>query len=248
MTRRTDRLKLLTVGDRARLVKSVQTPAGLFALAFLIVEGILAALAIKASGNDFTLLVGGMLVSFLTLVVVFFALATRRPELFQAREPAPARLSAPGIVDLKYDVFLSVPMAATDSDEEYKALRERTLALIATLKTECQFQNIYYAGDGSPTKADFDPPKLAVLDDFERVKQTRYFVLLYPSKLASSALIETGFALALGKTIVVFVRRRDDLPFLLRSAESLKSVSIYEYADDEKLTALIKRSRNKLFA
>ena len=155
----------------------------------------------------------------------------------------------PEEAELKFDVFLSAPMAATRSEEEYQESRNRALTLISVFKASCQFDNVYFAGEQLPKKADFDPPKLAIQDDFERIRQSRHFVLLYPEHVASSALVETGFALALGKTTVMFVRRREDLPFLLRNAEALRSasVSIYEYDSDQQLEALVSRNQKKLF-
>jgi hypothetical protein len=235
--------------ERASLIQSVRTPAGLLALGFLVVEGILATLAFKATGQDFTILVSGMLGLFGLLVVVFAILATSRPELFRPPRVVPQRLAEPAQPPaMKFDVFLSAPMAATNSENEYKESRDRALTIIQALKTQCTFSSVYFAGEQIKTKADFDPPLLAIVDDFEKIRQSRYFVLLYPEKVASSALVETGFALALGKTTVMFVHRHDDLPFLLKNADALPSVRIYDFADDKSLQKLIAKNRTKLFS
>jgi hypothetical protein len=156
--------------DRSTIIKSVQTPAGLFALVFLIVEGILGVLAARASGRDFTLLVGGKLVLFLSLVVVFGILATKNPDLFRAPAPVPERLAEPEKLQMKFDAFLSAPMAATSSEAEYKNSRDRALTIMSALKREMQFETIYFAGEQIAKKAEFDPPRLAILTDFDNIK------------------------------------------------------------------------------
>jgi hypothetical protein len=46
--------------------------------------------------------------------------------------------------------------------------------------------------------------------------------MIYPARMVSSVLAEAGFALAAGKPSLYFVRRAEDLPFLLTRAESLR--------------------------
>ena len=44
-------------------------------------------------------------------------------------------------------------------------------------------------------------------ENFEALKHAEYVVLLYPKLLATSSLIEVGYALALGKEIVMILER-----------------------------------------
>jgi hypothetical protein len=62
-------------GSRLGIIEAVKVPLGFFTLGILIMEGILGALAYKAQGFDFTLLVIGALGGFFTIIVMVFVLA-----------------------------------------------------------------------------------------------------------------------------------------------------------------------------
>jgi len=67
---------------RSVITGAVQSPLGFFTLAVLIIEGILGALAYRAEGLDFTLLVCGMLGLFALLILEFAVLTHRNPNIF----------------------------------------------------------------------------------------------------------------------------------------------------------------------
>lgn len=50
-------------------------------------------------------------------------------------------------------------------------------------------------------------------ENFEALKHAEYVVLLYLKLLATSSLIEIGYALALGKEIVILQRRVSGCPW-----------------------------------
>jgi hypothetical protein len=60
--------------NRAVLIGAVRSPLNFFTLGVLVMEGILVALAYKAVGLDFTLLVVGALVGLLLLIFMVFVL------------------------------------------------------------------------------------------------------------------------------------------------------------------------------
>ena len=73
---------------RVAIINAVRTPLGYFTLVVLISEGILGGLAIRATGSDFTLLVGGMLLVLIMLVVTVAAMALKgKPGLTDAGAP-----------------------------------------------------------------------------------------------------------------------------------------------------------------
>ena len=132
----------------------------------------------------------------------------------------------------KYDVFLSSAMAGLKTEEDYQKYRNEALHLEKIMKEKCNFQEIFYAGRNLATKAAFEAQNLSLEDDFNALRESRYFLLIYPERIVSSVLFEAGWALALGKPSVYYVRNRADLPFLMReaSATSLNAkVRIYEY-------------------
>lgn len=237
------------VENRGSLITTVKTPLGFFTLGLLVVEGILGGLAVKADGTDFTTLIwiiGGSLVLILTAVWV---LALVQPELFMVSQK---EVSLPGAAsdipenEIHFDAFVSAPMASVD-DEAYREMRETVSAIVGDLKKHANMASVYYAGEEIETQADFDADVLAIKADFEKIRASRSFILLYPARIASSALIEVGFALALGKPVVIAVTNRDDLPFLLRSAgQALKRVRIYDCDNLDSFLKLIRKHGSAL--
>ncbi len=141
------------------------------------------------------------------------AFATAWPNLEKALEQASARAAEPR--KFAYDIFLSVPMAAFDTDEDYKRTRAEVMKVFDALKNGCGF-TVYWAAETIESKAEFDALDVSVTDDLKALADSRCFVLIYPKKLVTSALFEAGYALALGRFSHYFVRDRLDLPFLMR--------------------------------
>lgn len=123
-------------------------------------------------------------------------------------------------------------MASLKTEEDYQKYRNEALHLETILKDKCNFQTIFYAGRHLKTKAEFEAQNLSLEDDFDALRASRYFLLLYPERIVSSVLFEAGWALALGKPSVYYVRDRHDLPFLMAEAPAASlnaKVRIYEY-------------------
>lgn len=151
----------------------------------------------------------------------------------------------------RYDVFLSSAMAGLHTEEDYQKYRTEALLIENMLNERCNFQSIFYAGRDLKTKVDFDAQNISLHDDFCALKESRYFLLLYPERIVSSVLFEAGWALALGKPSVYYVHDRDDLPFLMAQAgdASLTKVTIYEYGEKgrQEICRLIERHGEKLW-
>lgn len=224
--------------DWATLIRAVKTPLSFFTLALLVAQAILLMLAQRASGRDFTILLSSTLG--LTFVLVF-AVAW-----LQFRTQAKgefAIVSDQRQKEHKYDVFLSVPMAAV-GDALYAEYRSAALEVNDCLQKHCNKKNIYYAGLNIAAKTDFDPEDAAALDDLEAVSQSKYFVMIYPKKVASSVLFEAGMALALAKKSIYFVRDRNHLPFLMQKAEqAFKEVKLYEYDNVGDISNVLKNGK-----
>jgi|GEM_PF-1818200 len=230
-------------GFRAAVIREVQTPLGFFALIVLVAEAILGFLASKASGLDFTLLVGGMIFILLLLIVTVAFLAHKSPARLGYGTP-----SLPAAKTIRHDVFISSPMAGFEDDMKYRQDRQNVLRILDSLRKECKFTSLVYAGRDVRSMEDFDAADLSVKDDFLALEESKYFVLLYPEKMLSSVLFEAGAALALRKPSLYFVRDRDDLPFLMKQAEmAFPVVKIYEYSSADDIVKLIEKHGEKLF-
>ncbi len=119
----------------------------------------------------------------------------------------------------EYDVFVAAAMAAHEDDPAYQQSRDDVLSLVRTLREDCGFSSVFYAGAELPDKDAFDPKLLALQTDLAALRASRYFLLYFPEKIATSALYEAGWALILGKPSLYLVRKPDDLPFLLSNAQ-----------------------------
>jgi hypothetical protein len=113
----------------------------------------------------------------------------------------------------KYDVFLSAPMAALA--EGFEVARANFHKVYDALTQGCGMQ-VYWAAAEIKTIEDYQTMDVSAKEDLAALDQSRYFVLLYPQKLVTSALFEAGYALALKLQSLYFVRDRADLPFLMR--------------------------------
>lgn len=130
----------------------------------------------------------------------------------------------------KYDVFLSSPMSAFKTDEDYKKERDTMLKLKEHLERQKNL-SIYYAGEHISSSISFES-ELVGLNDFEAIENSKCFIMFYPESIVSSVLVEAGYALALKKPSIYFVHNKEKLPFLLREAHhSCPNVQVFEYTD-----------------
>ena len=127
-----------------------------------------------------------------------------------------------------FDVFLASPMAAYDSDDEYEKAYAEVVKVCEAFRNECEF-TVYSAVERCPTRKSFEATDVSVKIDLKAIRMSQYFVMLYPRKIASSILLEAGFALAMRKNSVYFVNNRNDLPFMLREVSGVfTDVSLQE--------------------
>lgn len=145
-----------------------------------------------------------------------------------------------------YDVFVSCPMAATSNEEEYQTLRNQALEVVQCLEKECGL-TAFFAGRNVESPDMFDEPDYAVYRDLGALRASQYFLLLYPERMVSSVLVEAGYALALGKKAVYFVKDKKHLPFILRHLDAIFSTKVYEYTSVDKILKLLRTHKENLF-
>lgn len=130
-------------------------------------------------------------------------------------------------LEFQYDVFLSAPMASFTDDSEYQPFRAEVLTVIHALH-DCGL-SVFCALEAIESMSKFDTHGISALDDIDTLKRSGSFVMIYPQKLASSALFEAGYALALRRPSVYFVLNEQDLPYLMqRLPEAVTNVSILD--------------------
>jgi hypothetical protein len=147
----------------------------------------------------------------------------------------------------KFDVFVSAPMASFTTDEEIRGDHDRIAPAVAFLEDQLGL-SVYWAGRNIRSRADFDAPDISATRDVDALLTSKYFLLLYPAKIASSVLFEAGIALRSCLTSLYFVRSAKDLPFLMAQAsQAFKNVRIYEGALPADLVALLRRHGKDFF-
>ncbi|WP_150051184.1 MULTISPECIES: toll/interleukin-1 receptor domain-containing protein [Methylomonas] len=149
----------------------------------------------------------------------------------------------------EYDVFLSAPMASFKDDSEYQSFRAEVLKVIHALDA-CGL-SVFCALETIESMSMFDTHGVSTHDDLDIMKKSGSFIMLYPQRLATSALFEAGYALALGLPSLFFVRDEQDLPYLMqRLPEAVTHVSILdsrEWQTYEDIGDLLRRNAHHYF-
>lgn len=132
-------------------------------------------------------------------------------------------------------VFLAAPMSGFETSQDYETHRFEVLRILSSLRSLDSVESVYYAGETIDSTGKFDSSKDAFTLDLRNIEQCNIFVLLYPFKVLTSALVEVGIALGLGKPTCIVVNDRSDLPYMLREAEQrhsainfVKPIKIFE--------------------
>jgi hypothetical protein len=145
-------------------------------------------------------------------------------------------------------VFLSSVLAGFQDDAKLQEEKEFALAVVCCLEQECKYE-VYYAGRDVSSTKDFDASHISARADIDALRQSRYFLLIYPQRIISSVIFEAGMALEKCEASIYFVRDHQDLPYLMRRlTEAVGNVKAYKYQSAEDITKVIKLHRKSLFA
>jgi hypothetical protein len=153
---------------------------------------------------------------------------------------------------LDYDVFLSSPMAGFTDEASYRAGRAEIEKVFVALTVDCGLR-VFWAAQHITTKAMFEAVDVSADKDLRTIERSRYFMLVYPHRLPTSALFEAGYAFALKKPSRYFTPQFRDLPFLLRKLTGLRAdspVSVHtddEWADYDALAMLLRAGGREWF-
>jgi len=137
-------------------------------------------------------------------------------------------------------IFVASPMDSLGTDTAFQIDREGVLRIVQALEQEMVEAKVHYAGSAIASRAAFDPELRGFEINCRALHTATAFVLLYPARIASSVLVEVGAALALELPIVMFVRSREDLPYLLRAfVETTARVRCFECATIDEAVAVV---------
>lgn len=114
----------------------------------------------------------------------------------------------------RYDLFISTPIAGFENEQEYLMFRDVILRLIETMK-QCDNVGKIYSALADVSDIDmYDSPVESAVKDLNALQDSTHFILFYPYRVISSALIELGYALAENKKILIIVSQKKDLPYM----------------------------------
>lgn len=126
--------------------------------------------------------------------------------------------------DDRYGAYISTPMDGFGDDDILKIHREDILKLVDYLETNLG-RRVFTAYRDIDRSSDFESEERAFVENFQRIKNSKVFILVLPDKVYSSVFIEVGIALALGKKCLLFLpENAQDVPFLLRGLSRVKNL------------------------
>lgn len=145
---------------------------------------------------------------------------------------------------IRYDLFVAAPMAAFKSEAQFNRSRRSILSMIGKIREQTSIQRIYYAGESIGCSENFDQPMTAFDEDLSALTASAHFLLIYPEKIATGALVELGYAIAEKKPVLILTRDTEDLPYFLKGSANIEEsalsgpIRISAYKDDVNLAAL----------
>lgn len=238
--------------SRANIINAVTSPLGLLALVTLVLETAIGILVYRVESDKAYPLLWGMIAVLVLVLVVALVTLYKRPDMghlsLRSADSGVAGSRHDEIREIKYDVFLSAPMASLQSDQRYQDERKQILEIIAAMKEHCNFRSVYFAGEHIGSVTQFDQADVAADEALAQLRDSKYYVMVYGDRLLSSVFIEAGYAIALSKPSVLFVRSKADLPYLLQAAQqNFRFIKVYEYRDAVDLIRIIRTNGRKIF-
>ena len=131
----------------------------------------------------------------------------------------------------RYGLFFSAPMTGLSNSADYKRNKDQAIDIIRHIQNKHGITEIFYAGFEIESADKFDAPENAMATDLDAIASSSAFILYYPEPMASSALIELGFALGIKKPIIIITKNRKTLPYLIKNADHLSCTEKFPFID-----------------
>lgn len=113
-------------------------------------------------------------------------------------------------------LFISAPIAGFDNEIEYANFRNKLIQIIYQIQDCRVIKELYSALTSISSKSEYDSPQKSASEDLGALDNSTHFILFYPKRVPSGALIELGYALAQGKKILIIVNDVCDLPYMVQ--------------------------------
>lgn len=137
--------------------------------------------------------------------------------------------------DFDYSVFLSFAIAGNKTKKQREVLMAE-IKLLEKKLVDLGYAPNFNASNYFSDEHEFQQPEIAAREDFNAIEKCRNFILYYPEKVPTSALIELGYALRDRDNILICSKDKHTLPFLARGLSALTpDVKILECDTIERL-------------
>ena len=120
-------------------------------------------------------------------------------------------------------VFLSTPISCFNNKAELINYKESITNLLSAIKKQ---HTVCAEIETIMDEADYDTPEKSIETDLQSIRNCDIFIIHYPTKVPSSALIELGVAIALNKRIIIITSSKNTLPYLALGIPSTINKSI----------------------
>lgn len=120
-------------------------------------------------------------------------------------------------------IFISTPISGFSSASDYSKFREWFVCNLNQLRNANPCVNIYCAAEHVDSHKHMGKPFESTRQDIVALDRSQGFILFYPEKIASSALIELGYALAKNTPILIVTPSKSVIPFMATAFDELYS-------------------------
>lgn len=145
----------------------------------------------------------------------------------------------------KNTIFMSAQMSCLTDHDEYSELHDFLARLNDTLLKN-GFTEVYCPMLEVDDPTCFDGEIKAIRKNFPRMKRADSMIIILPHNLPSSALVESGYAIALSKNTVIF--HREGVPYILKDAGSeIQHLKVYSFKDYDEIMEKIEADGKALF-
>lgn len=125
-------------------------------------------------------------------------------------------------------IFLSTPISCFNNKAELSNYKQSIFMLLAAMKKK---YTVCAEIEAITDKEDYDSPDKSITTDLQSIMMCDTFILHYPARVPSSALIELGFAIAFNKRILIITPSKETLPYLALGIPSMNKQSMIIESD-----------------
>lgn len=123
-------------------------------------------------------------------------------------------------------VFLATPISSIDGDTERAEIRALSRSFVSSVVGICPAAAVCSEILDHSVAEEYESPDAAATEDFGAISACSHFVLVYPRPLATSALMELGYAMAMDIPCLIYANNVNDLPYLARPAEESGGITV----------------------